>query len=109
MSEGKTPDMQTVSYTWLLFHRLSYIAKGAPNRMWVPVSVIAGETYAIRAIYHFTLTLPCPMCSGPILDACGYLVGVNVSNRPTEAWYPGEILDWPFSPAEFNTHGLESA
>ena len=85
----KTPDMQTGLHL-AAFPPAEDIAKGAPP-LWAPVSVIAGESDE-----QFTISpeTPLPYVFGPILDACGYLVGVNVTTGH-KAWYPVKT-HWPF-------------
>jgi hypothetical protein len=60
------------------FPPAEYIAKGAPP-LWAPVKFI--ESIG-DAQFSISPTTPLPYVSGPILDACGYLTGINLASGP---------------------------
>ncbi len=64
------------------------IAKGVPP-LWLPLEVLRNEADMQVSISTGT---PLPPVSGAVIDACGYLAGVNLSNAPQSQDSSGAAL-----------------
>ena len=79
------PDLEQ-EFHLTAFPPAEFIAKGAPP-LWAPVKIIQGDPDKQFSISPST---PQPYVSGPIIDTCGYLAGLNLTSGP-QSLQPGKM------------------